>query len=58
MKRTLSLKRESLAELTSEQLSGIDGAGPAISLPNVICTVVEPSGQYMCTWQPTRCLCP
>ncbi|HEV2891188.1 MAG TPA: hypothetical protein VGX28_12505 [Frankiaceae bacterium] len=56
MKRTLSLRRESLAELSQDQLAGVNGA--AVSLPNVLCAVIEPSGQYQCTWQPTRCLCP
>lgn len=56
MKRTLSLKRESLSSLTSDELAGVNAA--AVSVPNPLCAVVEPSGQYMCTWQPTRCLCP
>lgn len=58
MKRTLSLKRESLAELSDEQLIGVNGAAYEVSLPNLICQIKEPSGEYMCTWQPTRCLCP
>lgn len=57
MKRTLTLKSEALTELSSEQLAGVNG-GHAVSLPNVICAVLEPSGQYQCTWQPTRCICP
>jgi len=57
MKRTLSLKRESLAELTPDQLAGVNGGLP-ISLPNVICAVLEPSGRFQCTWNPTYCVCP
>lgn len=60
MTRSLSLKRETLSDLTPDQLAGVNGArGDApISLPNVICAALEPSGQYQCTWQPTRCICP
>ena len=58
MKRSLSLKRETLTVLSDAQLIDVNGAAQRISLPNVICAIVEPSGQYQCTWQPTRCVCP
>jgi hypothetical protein len=57
VKRSLSLRRESLSELTPEQLSDVAGGLP-ISLPNVVCAALEPSGRFQCTWAPTYCVCP
>lgn len=58
MRRRLSLRRESLADLTPGELVGVNGAAYEASTPNLLCRTLEPSGEYMCTWQPTRCLCP
>lgn len=55
MKRTLSLKSETLAALDAADLAGIHGG--AISDPHIACRYVEPNSA-ICTFQPTRCLCP
>lgn len=49
MKRTLTLRSESLAELSSDQLSEVAGAQAPPTLPLDYC---------FNTMQPTRCLCP
>lgn len=53
MKRTLSLKRESLSELTAAQLASVAGgdAPPTWYLKECLQDVFD-------TWQPTRCACP
>ena len=55
MKRTLSLKRESLSSLTHDELAGVHGA--ALSDPHIACRYVEPNSA-LCSLEPTRCLCP
>ena len=52
MKRTLTLKSESLAELTSDELTSVVGA----ALPTLpVKTCYE---ELVDTLQPTRCFCP
>ena len=52
MKRTLTLKRETLTELTDDQLTGVVG-GVLPTLPLDQCL-----DELLHTKQPTRCLCP
>lgn len=56
MKRTLSLKRETLSSLTPDELAGVHG-GAALSDPHVVCQYVEPN-TALCSLRNTRCLCP
>lgn len=46
MKRTLSLKREALTDLTSDELAGVQGAIPTFE--GLICYVLNPS-EARCT---------
>lgn len=54
--RRLALKRESLAELTTEDLLAVNGALP-ISLPHPVCALLYPSGAPGCTTGPTGWEC-
>lgn len=52
MKRSLTLKRESLTELTGDDLAAVvGGAPPTLNVGECIRKLVD-------TMQPTRCLCP
>ena len=59
MKRTLSLKRESLAELTTRELSGIAGGGVLPTTPVKECVLGD--SQVICTQgcytRGTTCAC-
>lgn len=52
MKRTLSLTRESLTELSDAQLASVAGGAPHTWY------VGECLAEIVDTMQPTRCLCP
>lgn len=53
MKRTLSLKREALTELGTDQLTAVVGAGVLPTIPVDACLE-----KFVDTMEPTRCLCP
>lgn len=47
MNRTLTLRRESLAELSAEELLDVQGAVPIPTLLNV-CRLIEVTGPILC----------
>ena len=49
MKRTLTLKSETLTDLSTDQLTAVVGG---YALPTT------PLRDCLDTWQPTRCMCP
>ncbi|HWL38506.1 MAG TPA: hypothetical protein VNQ77_20125 [Frankiaceae bacterium] len=55
MKRTLSLKREALASLTTDELAEVQGA--AIPTLLGVCQWTQPSSPINCVTEHTVCLC-
>lgn len=53
-RRSLSLQREALADLTPEDLAGLDGAALAATVP-ALCFVYDPT-QLRCLLTLTQCL--
>lgn len=49
MRRTLALKRESLAELTPAELAGVEGGAYQISHPNIVCVIRDYTRDFACT---------
>ena len=52
MKRTLTLKSETLSDLTTDELTAVAG-GVLPTLPVEVCLE-----KFIETMEPTRCLCP
>jgi hypothetical protein len=54
VKRTLSLKREHLADLTSTELAAVQGG--AIETVLKYCAAIEPSSPVRCLTRGTTCI--